>query len=137
MPQKHAIEAVLARARLARAGDDAAGARLLYAQAVSLARDLGDGPLIAHGLRHLSDLDREAGDLDLALAEAREAAALYRAEAQTPRIDLANALRLTGLALDAAGRRDEGARAWAQALEGYRTAGVEAGIAECRARLEG
>ena len=127
-----AIEAHLTAARAAREEGRAADARNSYARAAALARESARPLLRAHALRHLSDLDREARQPESALAHAEQAVALYR-KAKGTTLDLANALRLQALALEDM-RRDATAP-WTEARDLYRTAGVEAGVTECEAKL--
>lgn len=131
-----AIEAHLATAREAMAEGRAGDARNSYARAAALSRESGAPLLQAHALRHLSDLDRQADHLEQALAHAVQAAALYRSNGQGASPDMANALRLTALALDALRRPAAARTAWGAARELYVAAGVAAGVAECERRLE-
>lgn len=131
-----AIEAHLTAAREAMAGGRTLDARNSYARAAALSRESGAPLLQAHALRHLSDIDRGADQLEQALAHAEQAAALYRSNGQGASIDMANALRLTALALDALRRPDPAVAAWTAARDLYADAGVAAGVAECERRLE-
>lgn len=101
-----AIEAHLTTAREAAAAGRAGDARNSYARAAALSRESGAPLLRAHALRHLSDLDRQADHLEQALAHAEQAAALYRSNGQGASVDMANALRLKALALDALQRQE-------------------------------
>ena len=92
--------------------------------------------LQAHALRHLSDLDRQADHLEQALAHAEQAAALYRANGQGTSPDMANALRLKGLALDGLRMTEQARAAWTEARELYTRAEVADGVAECDRRLD-
>ena len=131
-----AIEAHLILARDAAAGGRAGDARNSYARAAALSRESGAPLLQAHALRHLSDLDREADHLEQALAHAEQAAALYAANGQGASLDMANALRLKALALDSLRRTEPARAAWSAARDLYAGADVEAGVAECNARLD-
>jgi predicted ATPase/DNA-binding winged helix-turn-helix (wHTH) protein len=64
---------------------DLAAARIDYERGVSLARSTGAERLMLGGLTFLADLAWEAGDLDMAFAGFREAAALIRNRAMTPK----------------------------------------------------
>ncbi|CAN5224777.1 hypothetical protein BH09PSE1_BH09PSE1_26450 [soil metagenome] len=129
------IQERLDQAALARAEGRAADARNGYAQAAALSRETGKPLMRAHALRHLSDLDREADKPTEALAHAEQALALYRRHAPGGTLDIANAVRLTALALGDLGRGEAAARAWAEARDGYAATGVSAGVEECDARL--
>jgi hypothetical protein len=131
-----AIEAHFTAAREAAAEGRAGDARNSYARAAALSRESSAPLLQAHALRHLSDLDREADHLEQALAHAEQAAALYRANGRGTSPDLANALRLTGLALDGLRKPEQARAAWSAARDLYADAGVAAGVAECERRLD-
>ena len=131
-----AIEHHLTLARKAAAEGRAGDARNSYARAAALSRESGAPLLQAHALRHLSDLDRQADHLEQALAHAEQAAALYRANAQGTSPDMANALRLKGLALDGLRKTGQAREAWSAARELYARAEVADGVAECERRLE-
>lgn len=131
-----AIQAHLTTAREALAEGRTLDARNAYARAAALSRESGAPLLQAHALRHLSDIDREADHLEQALAHAEQAAALYRANGQGASLDMANALRLTALALDGLRRAEPALAAWTAARDLYADAGVAAGVAECQRRLD-
>ena len=108
-------------------------ARDLYAKAADKAREVGAVVPLAHALRHVSDLDREAGKAEAALTAADEAIALYRASSEATDLDLANALRLSALAREAL---DQTATdLWREAGALYMDADVEAGVEEAERRL--
>ena len=131
-----AIEAHLTLAREAAAEARAGDARNSYARAAALSRESGAPLLQAHALRHLSDLDRQADHLEQALAHAEQAAALYRVNAQGTSPDMANALRLKGLALDGLRKTGQAREAWSAARELYARAEVADGVTECDRRLD-
>jgi tetratricopeptide (TPR) repeat protein len=131
-----AIDIHLTSAREAMAEGRTADARNSYARAAALSRESGAPLLQAHALRHLSDIDREAGHPEQALAHAEQAAALYRANGHRASIDMANALRLRALALDGLRRATRAEAAWVEARNLYAEAGVGAGVAECERRLD-
>jgi predicted ATPase/DNA-binding winged helix-turn-helix (wHTH) protein len=64
---------------------DLAAARIDYEKGVSLARSTGAERLMLGGLTFLADLAWETGDFDMAFAGFREAAALIRNRAMTPK----------------------------------------------------
>lgn len=108
-------------------------ARDLYAKAAQTAREVGACVPLAHALRHVSDLDREAGRAEAALTAADEATALYRAAPEATHLDLANALRLSALAREALGQ--VATDLWREAGALYQDADVEAGVEEAERRL--
>ena len=128
-----AIETLLTEARRAREEGRASDSRDGYARAAALSREARLPLLQAHALRHLSDIDREAGQASGALAHAEQAASVYRTRG--PALDLANALRLKALALDDLRRPDQAAAVWTEVRDLYAGAGIAAGVAECEARL--
>lgn len=130
-----AIQAQLTAAREAMTEGRAPEARNSYARAAALSRERGAPLLQAHALRHLSDLDREAGHPEQALAHAEQAAALYGSNGHRASLEMANALRLKAQALDCLRRADASREAWTAARDLYAEAGVAAGVAECEARL--
>jgi exonuclease VII small subunit len=131
-----AIEAHLTLARQAAAEGRAGDARNAYARAAALSRESSAPLLQAHALRHLSDLDRQADHLEQALAHAEQAAALYRANGKGTSPDLANALRLKGLALDGLRKPEQARTVWTEARDLYARAEVADGVAECERRLD-
>lgn len=108
-------------------------ARDLYAEAAQTAREVGAAVPLAHALRHVSDLDRQAGRAEVARAAADEAIALYRAAPEATDLDLANALRLAALAREALGQA--ATELWREAGALYQDADVEAGVEEAQRRL--
>ena len=88
----------------------------------------------AYDLRHASDRARLEGRSVEALGNATEAVAIY-ANLPERRLDLANALRLKALALDALDRLAEAALDWTEARRLYADLGVTEGVTECDARL--
>jgi tetratricopeptide (TPR) repeat protein len=86
-------EALIENAYVARRSGDANAALGLYRRA---ARASEDSASRAHCLRHIGDLERDAGNLDEALETLREAEALYR-ESVSDSLALANTVRLIAL----------------------------------------
>lgn len=127
------FEPLFVAARQAANAGHADQARDLYAEAADKARTVGAAVALAHALRHVSDLDREAGRAEPALAAADEAVALYRASPDAAILDLANALRLAALAREALG---QGATdLWREAGALYQDADIAAGVEEAQRRL--
>jgi hypothetical protein len=127
------FEPLLVAARQARTAGHPDQARDLYAKAAERARAVGAALSLAHALRHISDLDREAGQAERALRAADEAVGLYRASPGVTSLDLANALRLSALAREALGR--PAIDLWREAGALYLAADVEAGVEEAERRL--
>lgn len=129
------IEVMLSEARALRTEGQAVAALAAYRKSVDMAQSAGEPGLAAHGLRHVSDLAREAGDFDTALQSGTEAVALYRAQAASRPLDLANALRVTALALSALGRGEAAVPMWREARGLYAGLAIEDGVAECDSHL--
>jgi tetratricopeptide (TPR) repeat protein len=126
------IHEALAQGRRQRAEGQLDGAQRAYGLAADLARSSGNEILLAHALRHQSDLAREAGERQSAWEYASEAVALYRRSSDT--LGLANAIRLQ--ALCTVDRQDALAR-WQEARDLYSSVGVAAGVRECDSHLTG
>jgi len=127
------FEPLFVAARQARAAGHPDQARDLYAKAADRARAVGADMALAHALRHVADLDREAGRAEQALLAANEAVALYRASPNATSLDLANALRLAALVREALGQA--AIDLWREAGALYQDADVEAGVEEAQRRL--
>jgi tetratricopeptide (TPR) repeat protein len=110
-------------------------ARPLYEEAVAIYREQGGALELAHTIRHLGDLHRHEGHAKLAEECYLEALALYRSQQGTPPLDLANAIRPLAIVKDDAGAVEQARRLWEEARELYAVVNVEAGVAECSARL--
>jgi hypothetical protein len=98
-------------------------------------RVAGDPLEVAGVARHLGDIHRETGRVDLAELLLAEAVGLYRSSRETKVLDLANALR--PLALLRAGRGDRASAAplWREARVLYAAIEVGEGVAECDRNL--
>lgn len=126
------IQAAMDAARRERAKGRADNAQTGYARAAELARSTGDERLLAHSLRHLSDLARERGETGVAWEHASEAVTLYRRARD--RLGLANALRLQALsAVD----QEAASACWQEARDLYSSLHVKAGVSECDRHLAG
>jgi hypothetical protein len=125
-----AIDMALREARRERKAGRAGEAEQAYLRAADLARAAADADLLAHALRHLSDLARERGARAEAFDRAAEAVARYRAG--DDRLGLANALRLQALA---AAEPEKAAACWREARDLYAALGIHAGVTECEVHL--
>jgi tetratricopeptide (TPR) repeat protein len=108
-----------------------------YERAAAALRLGGDPLRLAHTVRHVGDIHRQAGRLEMAEPLHREALAIYRQHADPPRLDLANAIRPLAILEERAGRVEEARRLWAEARDLYAACGVAEGEAECTRRLAG
>jgi tetratricopeptide (TPR) repeat protein len=106
-----------------------------YQEAVSLHRRLDRPLVLAHSIRHVADILRNQVQLALASSNYEEALAIYRAHAETPPLDLANAIRGYALLKANVGDKQGAAKLWQEAGVLYAAAGVEAGVAESEAQV--
>jgi tetratricopeptide (TPR) repeat protein len=88
-------------------------------EAIALFRRAGDGPALAHALRHAGDMFVEQGRLAHATAQLREALDLYRANIEAPPLDHANAVRSVALLAEALGESAEARRYWQETRDRY------------------
>lgn len=106
-----------------------------YGEAVALCRQHAGASVLAHTVRHLGDVHRRGGDLTVAAACYEEALAIYRAAAPPPALDLANTLRPFALLAQLQGDRPAAIERWRAAEALYDSAGIAAGVDECREAL--
>jgi arsenate reductase len=122
-------------ARAARAAGDIAGAIAGYAAAALASEAAGDVALLAHALRHVGDLQFEAGDPVASAASLRKALGHYRGLGAGHDLDLANTLRGLARATAAIDGPARALDAWREARDLYAACGVDAGVVECDRRL--
>ena len=125
--RRELVDALKGMAQIDRDLGRRAAALPSYEEAVSVCRELGDPPLLAHTLRHLGDLHHDDGRDDLAESLYIEALALYRAADPRP-LDLANAIRSLAMIKDTA-------ELWEEAFHLYAATNVAPGIVETALRL--
>jgi tetratricopeptide (TPR) repeat protein len=106
-----------------------------YEEAARVCRSLDDPMLLAHTLRHVGDLYREADQPEPAEASCLEALALHHDHPGAPPLELANTIRPLALLAQAAGRRDDAFWLWREACELYAEANVPQAVAECQRRI--
>jgi tetratricopeptide (TPR) repeat protein len=133
MSQK--LEALLQRARADRATGHLTEARAAYELAVAKARAIDDRTSLAQALRHVSDMERERGESEDAFLSGLEAVDIYRSLPDASQLDLANALRVTALALMDLGKPLEAVPMWQEARALYGELQVFEGVAECDSYL--
>jgi len=114
---------------------DADGARRHYEESVAILRNCHDRLRLAHTVRHLGDVHHDAGRADLAAPCYDEALALYSAHPDPAPLDLANAIHSMAVLEQEVGDREKTIALWGQARELYASLQVDAGVAECTARL--
>jgi tetratricopeptide (TPR) repeat protein len=117
-------KALTRQAQIARDGGNLDWALHDQIQAVALFRRIGDGPALAHALRHAGDMFAEQGRLAHATAHLHEALDLYRAGIEAPSLDFANALRSVALLAETLGENVEARHYWEEARDLY--AGLDA-----------
>ena len=110
-------------------------ARLHYAGAATLYREIGPPERLAYAIRHEADVLRvesrplESEPLYL------EAASIYREQGEEATLDLANTLRGLALVAESSGKPDASKSLWQEARQLYAKCNVEAGVAECDGKL--
>jgi tetratricopeptide (TPR) repeat protein len=110
-------------------------ARLHYAGAATLYREIGPPARLAYALRHEADLLRK----ECRSAEAEplylEAASIYREQGEEAALDLANTLRGLALVAESSGKPDASRSLWQETRQLYAKCNVQAGVAECDKKL--
>ena len=109
----------------------------LLEDAVAAATAAGDPLRLAHAVRHLGQVHHRRGQWDQAEACYQEALDLYGEANDVSPLDHANALRPMAILLEERGDADEAVGIWREAAGLYRSAGVNAGVEECEARIAG
>ena len=112
-------------------------ARTLFAKSVAVAREADDPLRLAHALRTLGQVNRRLGRPEVAERCYEEALACYDNAATPHPLDHANAVRPMAMLREELGNLDAARVLWRKAAGLYRAAGVEEGVRECQARLEG
>jgi tetratricopeptide (TPR) repeat protein len=106
-----------------------------YEEAAAIYR-VANVPLkLAHTVRHVGDIHQDEGQLKLAGPCYQKALEIYRAHAETPPLDLANAIRGFALLKEAVGEKQEAKALWEEAGKLYASVNVEAGVAESERRV--
>ena len=91
---------------------------------------------IAHATRHLADLQLELNRLDKAEKNYLHAIDIYRKDPNTPKGDLANALRGYALVLEKGEKIAKAIEMWEEILHLYQDKGFQEGIDEASQRLK-
>jgi len=130
-------QALVERGRIARGEGRLDEAAAHYRAAAELARRDSDWRKLAHRLRHLGEIELEAGRADRAAPPLEEALALRRTDSEVSALELANTLRPLAMLREALGEREAARRLWAEARALYAEAGIAAGVAGCDRRLTG
>jgi tetratricopeptide (TPR) repeat protein len=106
-----------------------------YREASEICRSLGNPLKTAHTVRHAADILREQGKLDEAAPLYAESLGIYRQNKDTPRLDLANAIRGFALLMEEVGNRKDALSLWREAKGLYELTGIEAGVSESDRRI--
>ena len=129
--------ALVEQGRLQRNGGDLAEAERSYTRAAELWRGV-DAAKYAHALRHVADIARENGRLDVAEAGIAEVVALYRVQPPAGLnglLEMGNALRVYALITEQQGNREHARKLWEEVAPLYRAVGVKESIEEAEAHL--
>ena len=119
-----------------RDGDAWARAAELYLERAAVCDRLGDRAGRAHATRHAGEVRHEDGRLEEARDLLMEAVEIYRALADPPRLDVANAVRPLALLLTETAEIGRAKILWAEARELYASLGIEEGVQEADNWLE-
>ena len=128
-------ELVKALGQIKRDAGHAQESLALYEESVAICQDIGDPLPLAHALRHVGDLHLSAGRPAPAAMCFDEALALYRADAATAPLDLANAIRPYALLKEELGLAAEARALWRETRSLYAQVGIDVGVEECDAHL--
>ena len=128
-------ELSMALGKLGHVVEDAEAKLACYVEAVAAARESGDARQVAHAVRHLGDVHRNAGRRAEAKGCYDEALNLCRSEA-APTLDVANAVRPMAILKEDLGDREEALALWREARELYATVGIEEGVDEADRWIE-
>jgi tetratricopeptide (TPR) repeat protein len=109
-------------------------ALVLYAQAAEASRREGELMRWAHSLRHAAELALQMGEVDDARRDIGAVVSFYKVR-DVADLEMANALRVAGLAGQAAGDFEGATASWKQALGLYERVGVAEGVAEAYRRI--
>jgi hypothetical protein len=110
-------------------------ARLHYAGAATLYREIGPPARLAYAIRHEADILREESLPAEAEPLYLEAENIYRLQGEQAALDLANTLRGLALVAESSGKPDASKSLWQEARQLYAKCKVEAGVAECDAKI--
>jgi tetratricopeptide (TPR) repeat protein len=107
-----------------------------YAGSVALLRSLDQPLTLAHTIRHLGQVHKDAGRFDEAEKNFDEALALYREHSIEDDLNFANAVRYSAAIKERVGKSHEAGELWKEAERRYRDCGIQAGVNEAVRRRE-
>jgi tetratricopeptide (TPR) repeat protein len=119
----------------ARHSGDLKTAQAHYEQAVALLRTADDRLKLAHTIRHLGDVHAQRRQWPEAERCFVEALDIYRSHPVPGTLDLANAVRSCAVLKTETGQSEEARARWDEARLLYESAGIAAGVEECRRRV--
>jgi hypothetical protein len=108
----------------------------LYQKAADMFDSTGELMRGAHARRHAAEVLWKTGDADGACVRILAVLEFYRTR-EVGRLELANTLRVAGLAEEGCSRRDAARVFWAEARGLYEAEGIDVAVAECERRLKG
>ncbi len=129
-------ELSMALGKLGHVVEDAEAKLACYTEAVAAGRECGDAVHLAHAVRHLGDVHRNAGCPADAKCCYDEALSLYRSEASAPTLDVANAVRPMAILQADLGAREQALALWREARGLYATVGIAEGVEEADRWIE-
>jgi tetratricopeptide (TPR) repeat protein len=107
-----------------------------YEEAAALCRVEGNPLRLAHTVRHIADIYCDEHQYTLAEPHYNEALAIYRSHDLTAPLALANAIRGLAILKQETGQFEPAKLLWQEARDLYSRVRVDAGVAECNARLD-
>ena len=108
----------------------------LYRQATEAFDSAGELMRGAHAARHEAEVLWKTGDAEGACKVILAVLAFYRTR-EVGRLELANTLRVAGLAEEGRGGWDAARAFWAEARGLYEAEGIDVAVAECERRVKG
>jgi tetratricopeptide (TPR) repeat protein len=107
----------------------------LYQAAANALSKLNEPLRLAHTIRHVADIQRHLQLLDEAHANYAEALAIYRAQPDTGKLDLANTLRPYALLMESLGNHTAAREMLTEARDLYAALNLQVGVDEANRRL--
>ena len=128
------VDEYIDQAKVRREAGDFPEAALLYEQAAAISEAADDRTRSLHSLRHAAEIQLHAGNVERAQQHIQIVLRHYR-EQMPVRLEMANALRVGGLAAEAAGDFAQGRQLWGEAREIYAELKIDAGVTEADRRI--
>ena len=128
------VDECIDQAKVLRKVGDFPEAALLYEQAAAISEAAGDRTRSLHSLRHAAEIQLHAGNVERARQHIQAVLGHYRND-KPNNLEMANALRVGGLAAEAAGDFERGRQLWGEAREIYAELKIDAGVTEADRRI--